>query len=44
MSESTDTDDEEENIVNKRTGRKRIRLVSGSEEENEKSDQHISFS
>jgi len=37
-SESTDTDDEEENIVNKCEGRKRMKLLSSSEEENEKND------
>jgi len=30
-------------IVNKRGGRKRMRLLSSSEEENEKNDQHISI-
>ncbi|GBM21786.1 hypothetical protein AVEN_29230-1 [Araneus ventricosus] len=43
-SELFDTDNEEENIVNTRKGRKRTRLFSSSEDECEENDQIIETS
>lgn len=43
-SEVFDTDNEEENVVNTRRGRKRMRLFSSSEDECEENDQNIETS